>query len=339
MFSFCTKEQLAKNTSSRAGEKKLGEDLDVISDWSALSDKSQPFVLLGIQEDIGIRANLGRPGAAETWSYFLKAFCNVQSNTFLSGKTALVAGSLQPHDLMKQAATLDPKNQEDLKQLRSLTKKVDDAVIPIIRTIVNSGKTPIVIGGGHNNAYPIIYGSSTAKGESFNVLNIDPHADTRALEGRHSGNPFSYARANSTLNKYAVWGLHESYNHSDILRSFEEQQNLHYVTFESILQKLPAERDELMKNVLTWLGEDNFGLELDMDCMENMPASAFNVSGFSINEIRQMVSTIASLKTPRYFHICEAATGLTDNLWDKQKVGKQLTYIVTDFIKAQATWN
>nr|WP_233167177.1 arginase family protein [Pedobacter sp. ASV2] len=35
-------------------------------------------------------------------------------------------------------------------------------VFPIIEKIVAAGKVPIVIGGGHNNAYPIIKGSSLA---------------------------------------------------------------------------------------------------------------------------------------------------------------------------------
>lgn len=53
--------------------------------------------------------------------------------------------------------------------------------------------TPIAIGGGHNNAYPMLKGYSLAKKEKINAINCDPHADFRALEGRHSGNGFSYA--------------------------------------------------------------------------------------------------------------------------------------------------
>ena len=59
--------------------------------------------------------------------------------------------------------------------------------------IVPSGKIPIIIGGGHNNAYGNIKGLALAKGKPVNAINFDAHSDFRIMEGRHSGNGFSYA--------------------------------------------------------------------------------------------------------------------------------------------------
>lgn len=59
--------------------------------------------------------------------------------------------------------------------------------------IVSAGVVPIVIGGGHNNSYGMLRGSSKGLNSQVNAINIDPHADFRELEGRHSGNGFSYA--------------------------------------------------------------------------------------------------------------------------------------------------
>jgi formiminoglutamase len=78
--------------------------------------------------------------------------------------------------------------------------KVDDEVEQLAKMITEAKKIPIVIGGGHNNTYPLIKG--TAKGwhkagviplAQINCINLDAHSDYRPMEGRHSGNAFRYA--------------------------------------------------------------------------------------------------------------------------------------------------
>jgi formiminoglutamase len=46
--------------------------------------------------------------------------------------------------------------------------------------------------------------------ENVNAINFDAHSD-RILEGRHSGNGFSYAYEEGFLKKYFIFGLHENY--------------------------------------------------------------------------------------------------------------------------------
>ena len=70
--------------------------------------------------------------------------------------------------------------------------------------IVLADKKPIIIGGGHNNAYGNIKGTSLAIGEPINVINFDAHSDFRPEEGRHSGNGFSYAYTEGFLNYYFI---------------------------------------------------------------------------------------------------------------------------------------
>ena len=58
-------------------------------------------------------------------------------------------------------------------------------------------------------------------------------------------------------------------------------------------------------------------------------------SGFSVTKARQFVSKIAVEKHVNYLHICEAAPKKkTEN-----QVGKLITYLITDFIKAHANQN
>jgi formiminoglutamase len=321
-------------TQSRAGEVKLGETMQVLGSIDELEDCSAQFVLLGIEEDIGVRANLGRSGCNDAWRYFLPSFVNLQDNGFLYGKNIAILGRLALADLMQSAEKLDASRTNDLKKLRKLTAQIDKRVAATILAIAKTGKTPIIIGGGHNNAYGILNGFFQARNNALSVLNIDPHADYRALEGRHSGNGFSYAHAENSLRNYAVFGLHESYNSAATMAHFHERSDLYYLSFDELLTFSTVERDRLFKDVLNWLGTDNIGLELDLDAITGFPASALNASGFSIQQARLMIKTAAALKQPLYFHLAEAAPGLAPNNEAKVYIGKSLGYLVSDFIKS-----
>ncbi|MDF2436594.1 MAG: arginase family hydrolase, arginase/agmainase/formiminoglutamate hydrolase [Bacteroidota bacterium] len=205
-------------TRKRSGETKLGENVKTINDLSELKNTSSKFVLLGLPEDIGVRANFGRGGAHTAWQPALTNILNIQSNDFFKGDELLVLGHIDFDDLMKQS------ENADVKQLRELTSKVDERVTETVRTIIAAGKIPVIIGGGHNNSYGNIKGAalglkdrgSINKAE-ISVINSDAHTDFRAMEGRHSGNGFSYAFAEGFLSKYAVVGLHENYNSQNVL--------------------------------------------------------------------------------------------------------------------------
>ena len=92
---------------------------------------------------------------------------------------------------MEEAKNLDFNATNDRKRLSELVNQIDKEVVHTITSIVKTGKIPIIIGGGHNNAYGNIKGTALAKGKPINAVNLDAHSDFRILEGRHSGNGFS----------------------------------------------------------------------------------------------------------------------------------------------------
>lgn len=55
----------------RLGEQKVGETVSIIEEIHELQTSSAQFVIFGVCEDIGIRANLGSPGAASAWNSFI----------------------------------------------------------------------------------------------------------------------------------------------------------------------------------------------------------------------------------------------------------------------------
>ncbi len=297
----------------RDGETKLGEKVAVMSSWEELQNKNAKFVLLGIPEDIGVRANAGMAGAASLWRPALTAFLNIQSNRFLDGNEILVLGHFE----------IDEPGDASLKGLRDKVAEIDDLVYPIIEKITVAGKIPIIIGGGHNNAYPIIKGVSLANKIPIDVLNIDAHADLRRMEGRHSGNGFSYALHENYLGNYLIYGLHQNYNNEAILSQIDNNAKLKAVFFEDIL----TGRDH--NGLFDELGS-TIGLEIDVDCIQNVLSSAETPSGFAVNDIRELI--LSKVNSFSYLHICEGATRMLDGRVNNI-TAKLIAYLVSDFVK------
>src|SRR5690554_7982236 len=103
-----------------------------------------------------------------------------------------------------------------------MVEELDNFLIKILLEHINQNHIPKVIGGGHNYAYPLMKFSYERYQQQIQVVNFDAHADYRRLEGRHSGNPFSYAFEDGYLKKYFVLGLHQRFN-SQQIRSEERR--------------------------------------------------------------------------------------------------------------------
>ena len=314
-FKLYTQQDIDKLLISRAGEVKLAEKVQVVNSFDEIKSSKAKFVLLGIPEDIGVRANYGIAGAASSWKPSLIAILNIQSNKFLYGDQLLVLGHFE----------IEEPKDISIEGLRNKVLEIDDLVFPIIEKIVAAGKVPIVIGGGHNNAYPIIKGSSLALKKAIDVINIDAHADLRTMEGRHSGNGFSYALKEGFLEKYSIYGLHQNYNNEAILNQIEEDPKLDAVFFDDVLKG--SDYLTLLANL-----NENPGLEIDLDCIQNVLSSAETPSGFSVNDIRKLILT--SNKKYAYLHLTEGASRMLDGRVDKL-TSKLIAYLVSDFIKSQ----
>ena len=100
-----TTNDLAKITNHRSGEIKFGEKMITVpkgtDPLSFLKISEAKYVLLGIPEDIGIRANFGRPGAASAWEVAIKNIANIQHNRFCKGNQIIVLGHSHYDDLQE----------------------------------------------------------------------------------------------------------------------------------------------------------------------------------------------------------------------------------------------
>ncbi len=310
-FSLFNENNRAKN--QRKGEIKLSEKIKF-----GENSKDSKFVILGISEDIGPQMNGGFPGANRGFDAFSKAIQSVQSNEFLQGDDIAILGEIAQNESFVS-----------IEKSKGKVEELDEFVAEILNEYVSKQQKLIVIGGGHNNAYPIIQHISTSNNQPVQAINIDPHADCRTVEYRHSGNPFSVAFKNDLLKDYTVFGLHESYNNQNIL-DFLKAKNCHYQTFESFV----VNRDASLSNFKTKISELNgnlpITLDIDLDSIAFNPSSAITPSGFSIEDIRMLIHLVGAKNEINALHLPEGSPSSEIEL---RMYGKMLSYFVIDFIK------
>jgi formiminoglutamase len=333
-----TIQDLAKVTNHRSGEIKFGEKMITIPKGmdpsEFLKTTEAKYVLFGIPEDIGVRANFGRPGAASAWKSAIKSIANIQHNKFCKGSQILVLGHLDLSQEMKEVENLDFNDFNDRTKLSKMVELIDKDVSHIIFTIVKSGKIPIIVGGGHNNSYGNIKGTALAKGKAINAINFDAHSDFRILEGRHSSNGFSYAYEEGFLKKYFIFGLHENYTSKSVLDIIKKsEERVRYSTYDSIKIRKEKHFDIELNKALEFVKNDIYGIEVDLDAIPNIASSAMTLSGFSVEELRQFISFFGKHKNAAYLHICEGAPDL-DGEQNNHLIGKLIGYLLTDFVKA-----
>ncbi|MDP1842686.1 MAG: formimidoylglutamase [Sediminibacterium sp.] len=345
-FKLYSKEDVLSITKIRRFETKLGERLQVVKDPQqielSIKQSTAKFVLLGIPEDIGVKANGGIGGTDSAWLAFLHAFLNIQSNDFLEGGELLILGHFDFGE-MEQLIEKNAHNYEErVEAYRHAVNTIDSSVEQLVHLITQNKKIPIVIGGGHNNAYPCIKGA--AKGfykagiipiAQINAVNLDAHPDFRPMEGRHSGNGFSYAEADGYLEKYCVIGIHENYIPQNVWMDMVNNPFVDCITFEDIFIHEKRTFLQAVGHATSFTDDTLCGIELDIDCIANALSSAQSPVGISPIHARQYINFVAADSKVAYLHISEGAVELSDGRKDPG-MGKLISYLVADFIKGQS---
>lgn len=307
-------DELAINArfSTRDLERRLGEDVCDLH--------SSKYVILGIEEATGPVANFGNSGAQYGFEAFCSKFLAMQSTTSFNAKSVAFAG------VVKQVGAFS----ENQKKCAELVPELDAFIFDVLKRLLNPNQIPIIIGGGHNNALPLIRFIAESKGQSIDVVNLDAHADYRPLNERHSGNPFSFAFNEGILGEYSVFGLHKRYNSQAIIDGLIKDK--HWFSFaEDYLDGLSCWDTDLKERIQVLADRKKpVGLELDLDTIERMPSSALTPFGVSTTFARKYIRRFATLKNIAYLHLPEAAPLTND---EKSIVGKMLAYLVSDFVE------
>lgn len=319
---------------TRTGEIKSGEHIQLVPHHTSIYDSilnlDVQYVIFGICEDIGVFANGGTQGTSKAWHSVLKTLLNIQSNSFLEAKNIAILGHLNYSELQLKIDSYDALNPKDVSKARKKVAKIDEDVSFLVSQIVKAGKIPIVVGGGHNNAYGCIKGSSLARNNPINCVNFDAHCDFRPAEGRHSGNGFSYAYAEGFLKNYFVFGLHENYISYDLVKTMNKLKNVQFNTYEAVRVRHESTFNKELKRALDHVNNTFYGIDIDLDAIRHVNASAKTPSGYSTDKARTFLNFMAKNPNVQYLHICE---GIPEDDYDAN-LGKLVTFLITDFIKA-----
>jgi formiminoglutamase len=343
-----SKKDILSLTRLRKFETKLGERIltagDVNNLEQSLKESKADFVLFGIPEDLGAKGNYGIGGTDTLWIPFLQSFFNIQSNDFLDGREVMVIGHFDFGDMQYLIDTTAKSPEEKIEAYRHAVNTIDDEVEHLVKLITESKKIPLVIGGGHNNTYPLIKGA--AKGwhnagviplAQINCINLDAHADYRPMEGRHSGNAFRYAEEDGYLQKYCIVGLHENYLPQNVWIDIVNNPFIDCITFEDIFIREKRTFIQAVAHATGFTEDTLTGIDIDLDGIQNTLSSAMTPVGISPTQARQYISFAAADSKPAYVHICEGATRLNDGRSDATS-GKLIAYLISDFIKAYSEY-
>jgi formiminoglutamase len=117
----------------RIRETKLGEIIDVPKGETLsifLKNSKAKFVLFGIAEDIGVLANYGNAGTANTWQSFLPSFLNIQANEFTQCNLSVI-GHLSFYGLKENIEKTSINEETRIQEYRNAVSILDDAVCEV----------------------------------------------------------------------------------------------------------------------------------------------------------------------------------------------------------------
>ncbi|MDN5725058.1 MAG: formimidoylglutamase [Propionibacteriales bacterium] len=243
----------------------------MITPWEG---QSAPCVI-GFASDEGVRRNGGRVGAA--------------------GGPAALRTALAP--LAARAVVHDAG---DVAVSGTELEAGQERLAEAVRTILDAGGLPVVLGGGHEVAYGtstgLAHSARALAGKRIGVINIDAHFDLRDAEVPTSGTPFrqlaSEAAAEGRVFSYAVVGISEA-NNTRIL--FDTAAEL---GVQVLLDHECGDHGRLRTFVAEFCaGVDLVHLTIDLDALPASVAPGVSAPagfGISLDAVRLACRTVAS---------------------------------------------
>lgn len=136
--------------------------------------------LVGLPDDLGVKLNNGRPGAAEGPTAFRTALARYGTAWDAESELVLDVPVFDAGDVM-------PAPGDDAAALHRTHARVTEALLEVHA----AGMVPVCIGGGHDLTFPTVRALAQAQGHIAGALggiNVDAHLDVRETVG--SGMPF-----------------------------------------------------------------------------------------------------------------------------------------------------
>ncbi len=333
MLTIYDEAHIQRLTKKRPGSIKIGETIGFVPQgehWEvSLASSYARFVILGVIEDIGTQASKINTNSRGLLDDVLEQLLNFQDNLYLSGADILLLGEVPTQDLSAEISFLGHNEQK----VHYCVDRIDQRLEEVMVKIFESGKIPVVIGGGQNNAYPILKALSKVQNRQVNTISVAAQTCLMPPTTRSARNAYSFGLLDGFLNRLYVLGLHESeIPHSIyefILANFSQ---IGLTRFEAILKNSPG-LDEAIQDANNFVTDLPFGLDINANCMADYLISPQYPDGFLLREIRNIIRRIIDFHQPAYLLLCEANSG-EENSNENDIIGKSLALLITDFIKS-----
>ena len=306
-----------------------------------MQESNAKYVVFGVKENVGIRANGENSADKNVWWPFLESFLNIQSNDFLDGEEIMVLGYFDFSDMENVIEANSQSFDEKTEAYRHAVTRVDTEVEQMVHLITQNKKLPIVISNGNNNAYPCIKGAAKGwykSGEiSFsqvNAVNLDVLSGYGPIEGRHSGNSFRYAEEDGYLEKYCMVGLNENQITQNVWMDIVNNPFLDCITYEDIFIHEKKNFIQAVGDACDFTDDTLCGIEINAGAISPMACNDINASGIELRYARQFVNYAALDLKPAYLHISNEVKEIFSSQYNIP-AGKFVSYLVSDFVKAQ----
>jgi len=224
--------------------------------------------ILGLADDLGVRLNNGRPGAAEGPAAFRAALAKY--------------GVAEPYGWdwpgIVDAGDVVAAEGEDEVALRETHRRVSEAV----RAVLEQGLFPIGIGGGHDLTFPFVRGVVEHwRGRGVSVaagVYFDAHLDVRDRAG--SGMPFRRLIEDCGVSALEVHGLDSFANAREHVHWFDEHGGV-------------VGRDGMRPEEFSLQGDKFVSVDLDvLDASSAPGVSAINPSGWDVGRLEAWVRVL-----------------------------------------------
>ncbi len=259
---------------------KMGDNVDNLPEKYDQAD----IVILGCPQDIGVRRNKGRPGAARAPSCIRRMLYKFS--------VPAEASNLNIFDLG------DTRIEETLEATHSRHMSV-------VYKVLKDDKRMIILGGGNDISYPDCAALGQLE-DSIIAFNIDSHYDVREDSPRNSGTPYRQLIEGRFLDPakfYEIAG--KGITNSPAYHEYLESKGVNIFSLEMVRKK---GINSLMKGILDNNSKGAIFWGFDMDVVRANDAPGVSASypvGLTAEEICLFASIAGRDKRSRIFEITE----------------------------------
>jgi formimidoylglutamase len=247
------------------------------------------IALLGLPDDLGIRLNRGRPGAAKGPRAFREALSAYGTVFDAREKKCFKARVFDAGDII-------PATGDDESSLLETHRRVEQAVAALHAASL----MPVCIGGGHDLTLPAVSALSHSVGNPVGGVNFDAHLDVRTTIG--SGMPFRRLIESGALNanQFLEFGIGRFTCDEDDLRWLREQGS------SIVLRDELTEAHGLFQQHFSSIETGFVSIDLDgIDSSHAPGVSAINPMGLSVSHAVSLAELAGREAKVKHFDIME----------------------------------